>query len=260
MERINFAQILNNSTLDIRREYERLYFLFYQEENYGNLTLQNYCEMHFDMVPFRDTCITLEDFNNVYGFEFQSNPPLINMDYLVLFCEYTYNLVLYASSEIAEPYIQQVFKVIDKIGYTQIYSGTLSLFVPQSQAALEASKKVSSTDLSFKICYYNHHSLKGDIQNKKSILISLANELEPSRKELRKINSELESNVFFCYNNLNIRHNNLTGSNCKQYTATMSSKDLESLYDDTYQMSLLAILELDNISRMQKINALKEQY
>ena len=40
----------------------------------------------------------------------------------------------------------------------------------------------------------------------------------------------------------------------------MPIKELESWYDEIYQLSLLAFLELDNIERTKQIEALKKNY
>lgn len=38
MERRNFAQILKEAKIDIRREYDRLYGLFYLNKSYGPMS------------------------------------------------------------------------------------------------------------------------------------------------------------------------------------------------------------------------------
>ena len=39
----------------------------------------------------------------------------------------------------------------------------------------------------------------------------------------------------------------------------MDKKEIESWYDETYQLCLIAFLELENIERTKKFNDLKEQ-
>ena len=70
---------------------------------------------------------------------------------------------------------------------------------------------------------------------------------------------QLSDNIFYLLNNLNLRHNNRSknSKNYKEYVAKMRKNQLEKTYDELYQMILLAILLLDNVSRTKKIKLLK---
>ena len=69
----------------------------------------------------------------------------------------------------------------------------------------------------------------------------------------------MEDHLYFLFNNINIRHNNLEqgSKEYRKYIADMSKEELEKWYDETYQLCLLAFLELDNIQRKEKIEKLK---
>ena len=116
--------------------------------------------------------------------------------------------------------------------------------------------------MSYKVIEYNHHALQGNIEAKKSIILLLADQLESKREALRSINKTLENNIFFLYNSMNIRHNNCdpNSKNYKEHTANIPIKELEFWYDEIYQLSLLAFLELDNIERTKQIEVLKRNY
>jgi hypothetical protein len=88
----------------------------------------------------------------------------------------------------------------------------------------------------------------------------LANEIEPQKNKLEKINPTLSSDLFFILNNMNIRHNNIEPNNkCyKPFVAAMDKNTLECWYDETYQMILLSKLLLDNVARNDKIKMLKK--
>lgn len=64
------------------------------------------------------------------------------------------------------------------------------------------------------------------------------------------------------FNNMNIRHNNCAegDKNYKKVVAKMSQDELESWYDETYQLCLLAFLELDNVERTKKVAELKASF
>ena len=57
---------------------------------------------------------------------------------------------------------------------------------------------IPAVDLAKKTVQNNHYTLKGDIDAKRAILITLANEFEPQRKELDKVNPSLSDDLFFC--------------------------------------------------------------
>lgn len=114
--------------------------------------------------------------------------------------------------------------------------------------------------LSFDIIRYNHRSLKGELDFKKAILVSLGAELEPKRKTLQGVNRQLSEDIFFMLNNMNVRHNNCVKEDAgkyKEYVANMSAEEMENWYDELYQMILLAFLLLDNIERISNVKDLK---
>lgn len=275
MERRNFLQILNEQGINLRREYDRLYDLFYNQKvpsNLGNnYTLKDYVEINFLSVPFRKTCLSLDDFNSTYRFHFVQNPYGFDLNYLLSFCEYTYNFVIWMSQESelfkygnrqsGQFYIYQIRSVIESIDYMQLTQGYITIFTPKKPEAIVASEIVSP-EISYKVLEYNHYTMKGDIARKKETLRILADQLEPRRADLTAINKELASNVFFMFNNMNIRHNNCTegDKNYREVVAKMSQDELEKWYDETYQLCLLAFLELDNVERTKKVAQLKASF
>ncbi len=273
MTRISFSQVLKTASIDIRREYDRLYGMFYLQKHSDGLgntsTLKDMCEPNFVNYPFRGTCISLEDFDDFYGYSFERNPVNFDIDYLVSFCEYSYNLASY-NQGICGPsflnqgspmqfYVQQVMRVIEAIGYMHNWQEGVTDFVPKDQAAVSVAEIIDSS-LSYRVIEYNHHSMKGDLERKKATLLVLAEKLEPQRANLRQINSSLESDLFYLFNNVNIRHNN-ADQGSKNYIPLVADMDkdwLEEWYDETYQMCLLAFLELDNVDRKARVKQLKE--
>lgn len=274
MKRVPFSQILKNASIDLRREYDRLYGLFYiqkfQDAVGTGYSLKEWCATSFQRFPFRGTCISLDDFDDFYGYSFEKNPSDFELDYLVSFCEYSYNLAIYSQDAIfgggifgfgspMQYYFQQVLRVIESIGYMPNNQNGITDFVPKDQAAISVAEIIDPS-LSYKVIEYNHHSMKHDLERKKAVLLALADKLEPQRSKLKQINSSQESDLFYLLNNLNIRHNN-SDLESKFYiplVAEMDNDRLEEWYDETYQMCLLAFLELDNVDRKAKVKQLKE--
>ena len=274
MKRIPFSQVLKNASIDIRREYDRLYGMFCLQklaDGTGNsVSLRDSCAANFISLPFRGTCVSLDDFDDFYGYSFEKNPSSFNLEYLISFCEYSYNLAIYSQgigygmslfglSQPMQFYVQQVMKVIDTVGYMANSQDGITDFVPKDQAAISAAEVVDPA-LSYRIIEYNHHSMKGDLERKKATLIALADKLEAKRAKLKQINTSLESDLFYLLNSVNVRHNNADqgSKNYIHFVADMKDGDIEQWYDDIYQMCLLAFLELDHLERKERVKKLKE--
>lgn len=283
MSRRTLSQILQDAKIDVPREYGRLIELFY-EKKYMNrpgnrVSINDLCADNFINMPFRDTCISLNDYDKTHGFQFTSNWVLLTtcsaegaLNYLLGFCEYSYNLAFYSQSAECllyengqftqtngiQFYVNQVLSVIEKIGYSSAIDNGVTIFVPKDQAAISVAEIVDPR-FSYKVLEYNHHSMKGDLEKKKAVLLVLADKLEPQRSKLKQINATLESDLFYLFNNVNLRHNNSdpNGKNFIPFVAAMKADELEAWFDDTYQMCLLAFLELDHLERKERIKQLK---
>lgn len=269
--RKNFADILKSAKIDIKKEYEKLYELLYNRD-----LDKGYCEKtslydefneNFINVWFRGTSLSLEDFDEQHGFDFEKNPQNFNIDYLINFCEYFYNLICaYMGVPTLEKYyvsfiLQQINKVIEAIGYMSVEQDGFTIFIEKSAPAIAVSEIVPD-DISYKVISYNHHSMKGNIEGKRETLLKLANLLEGKRKQLKSINSSLEDDLFYAFNNLNLRHNNKDitfKEKYKKHIADMPNDELENWYDEIYQMCLLAFLEIEQIDRKKSFNDLKRQ-
>ena len=142
------------------------------------------------------------------------------------------------------------------------------IIVEKNVYASEVSQIISETNIqdAIKVLEYNHFANKGNIQRKKEILISLANYLEPLRKELNnseelkevfKVNNQkiiAFEKLFEMYNNFGLRHNN-----AKQYHLDMTNEKLEQWYDDIYTSSLFVILSLDEARILSELTFLREE-
>ena len=153
--------------------------------------------------------------------------------------------------------------LLDEYNFIAFYNDDdESCIVVENKKEVTAVAEIMPTDkLSYDVIKYNHRSLIGEIELKKSILLSLGSELEPKRKELQNLNKQLSEDIFFMLNNLNLRHNNKSkkDKNYKEYVAKMKKDRLERWYDELYQMMLLAFLLLDNEKRTAKVKELKDK-
>lgn len=89
--------------------------------------------------------------------------------------------------------------------------------------------EIVEDELSYKVIEYNHHLMHGDINKKKSIILLLSKILEAQRDTFNGLDKELATNIFFMFNNLDLRHNNRDkeSKHYKECIAMMDDEDLE---------------------------------
>ncbi len=276
--RRNFAQILKESQIDIKAEYQKLYGMLYdrsiQVSNTKRISVYDELGDYFTGFYFRGTCLTIEEFDMMHGFHFERDPSDFNIDKLISLCEYITNMLIgyqtYLNScgymAVVHPniniqfYMAQISQVIDKIGYMQASQDGVTIYVEKSPAAISVAEIVPES-ISYKVIFYNHHSMQGKLEEKKQTLLIFANMLEPRRESLEQIDRKFTSDLFYAFNNFNIRHNNTDPEslNYKKPIDNLTKEQLEHWYDEIYQMALLAFLRLEHINRKKDFDDLKEK-
>ena len=276
--RRNFADILKSAKVDTKAEYQKLFGMVFdrniQVSNTKRISTYDELGDYFLSFHFRGTCLSIKEFDELHGFRFEKDPPEFSIDHLITLCEYTYNMLIgYQTANgyqygammplpINVPfYLAQITQVIEAVGYMSLSKDKMTIFVEKDPAAIAVSEsELIPEELSYKLFSYNHHKMKGQLEEKKSVLQQIAAIIEGKRDELKKADSTLEADLFFMFNNVNIRHNNVDPklrSKYNKYVAQMSPEELEKWYDETYQMCLLSIMQLEHAERRQQINDLK---
>lgn len=265
--RRNFAQVLKGGKIDLKREYSKLYKLFYGKDKRDDTSLAELISLNFTNFWFRGTCLDLAEFDEEYEFNFVEQPQNFDVDYLISFCEYIYNFVLHFNDSFFFGgsnkffYLQHISKVIESIAYIQSEEDGLVIFVPKNNVAIAVAElEIIPDEVSYKVIAYDHHSMKGNLEDKKATLLILANLLEPFDKDLNRIDPSFKRDLFYALNNFNIRHNNINSADRKNYKkaiAEMLPDELEELYDETYQMCLLAFMRLEQNERKNKFDKIK---
>jgi len=220
----------------------------------------------------RDRCASVQNMMDRLGINKYSIKNIINFFHEAQnFLEFMVNIIKRCdiamqennlhNSESYEILKQNIDAFLEHFGYTTVYfeDEEKAIIIEKNPAAFAAAE-LSKPDIAKKFIQYNHYKLKGDINAKKDIILALSNEIEPKRNDLEQLNPVLKDDLFYLFNNLNLRHNNKEpgDKNYKPYVANMDAYELERWYDETYQMALLAKLLLDNKRRHDEIEGLKE--
>ncbi len=278
--RRTFAQVLKEAKIDPKMEYQKLYGMLFdrsiQVSNTKRISAYDELSDFFFGFYFRGTCLSIDEFNNMHGFNFEREPADFNIDHLILLCEYIQNMLMgYQGTQnyngwgympMQQPainmqfYFAQIAQVIEKIGYMASTQDSFCIFVPKDNTAIAVSEsKLIPDSMSYKVIAYNHHSMKKNLDGKRQTLLGFADLLEPRRNDLKAADKLLESDLFYAFNNFNIRHNNIdsTGPKYKKPIGDLTDEQLEYWYDNVYQMCLLAFMQLEHAEHKKEFDTLK---
>lgn len=113
------------------------------------------------------------------------------------------------------------------------------------KSIFEVLEKCYDFNIAFSVLKYNHASLKGQLEEKRKLLQSIANEYEDLLKSPIKPFGDFFTKTTGLLNNLNIRHNNKNGKTQKETLIQMEAKEVKKWYNETYQLLLFCILAKD---------------
>jgi hypothetical protein len=265
---------LLKSKWDMADELQRLFRLFNEDKivEYNTLnyyTINDFVDYYcFEHWKNRHRYIDVNDYFTALGFYDLAEIAKTEVESFLTVIEVMYNF-LYLTLSIApnnneiDLFRYNLDCCLNHYGYQIYYSKDDEIaIVAEIDPAATATAEISRPTTAYQIMQYNHHTAKGNITEKKRILLHLAAELEPRRKVMNSIDKTLTDDIFSLLNNLNLRHNNLSPGTKDyiQYVADMPNETLENWYDELYQMILLAKLELDHNERTKKVQELKSHF
>lgn len=125
---------------------------------------------------------------------------------------------------------------------------------PEATAVAE----ISSEETALAILMYNHYSMKGDIEGKRTILYKIAHEYETLLKKPIEGYNDFFVKTNALLNNLHIRHDNKTKEGNKNNIINIGDKELENLYDEVYQLLLFCVLIRENLDRKKRVSEFLE--
>lgn len=126
------------------------------------------------------------------------------------------------------------------------------ILIPKNPEAT-AVAEISSEDTALAIFMYNHHSMNGDVANKRKLLYQISLEYETLLKKPIEGYNDFFSKTNQLLNNLHIRHDNKTKDENKNNIIEIDDKELENWYDELYQLLLFCVLIHDNLERKNRV-------
>lgn len=140
--------------------------------------------------------------------------------------------------------IENIAIIFEKAGYKFIKRGGFEYAVRKDSAVDEAIEHINDDQVALDVLEYNRVSLKGDLNRKREILASFGLYAEQIFKSSKFSDQfkQLRSDVGFCLNNLNIRHNQAANKVSQRVLQGMTEEELEQWYDRTYTLLISVIL------------------
>lgn len=273
--RKNIFEILE-SRYNINNEFEKITSLFESKciQHRQNVGFNQYRSFYYsledmidDIFPTweaRGTCICCKNMRQELGINDIHKKTNFTKDYILTCLEYYKNIFILFINKVAPKldcyaytYLNSfhmlnsnINKLLDYLNYEQhvFEKEEMVILIPKNPAAT-AVAEISSEDTAMAILMYHHASLKGQLEEKRKLLQSIANEYEDLLKNPIDGFTEYFKTARGMLNNLNIRHNNINGANKKDEISKMSNKQLENWYDELYQLLLFCVLIKDNKER-----------
>lgn len=293
--RANIFERLQQSGYDVKYEINKLHNMFteqiyevVQESIYHTPTERCSVERAVDMFAFhawkqRHSLLSLDELKRKIGIKdfimtIRKNALKVNehANEIILYVEYMINILMLAKRMLnnskhacdlknyiirfdnakIKMILQNINIFLDNTNLeSHSMGGDEKFILVEKNATVTAVAEIVSDDLLYPVIEYNHHLLQGNIIRKREILKKFADDLEPKRKELKNLQKAAEDSLFYMFNKLNIRHNN----NDIKEVANMGEEELESWYDEIYQLVLYCYLILDNNPRIAKLKDLQNK-
>lgn len=275
MTRNNIFEIVS-SKWDLGNDVDRIIVLFQDiktvQKDHTNYTIKDYVSWYlFDSWNSRGHMLNINDFLKEVDFEQLRDDAKLgdqNSFFCIVEIVYTFCNLIKAKRNIL---VDNDFKLLQTIMFDCIshYNYTIyyddekeQAIVVEDKSEVTAVAEILEPEISLSIIRYNHFTMKGDIQTKKSILIQMGRELEPKRDIVKYFNDELEKHIFTLLNTMHLRHNNCDeGSSAyKESVAGMTNDELEDWYDELYEMMLLGFLGIEQQDRNIKCKELEKKF
>ncbi len=256
--RKNLFDIIENSQVDLYKEYTRVKKLFSDKYIYvvrTQYTIEEYIDKYlFTNWKHRKTCLSLTDFYN--SFDIPKDIYSDDKKEILLYFEFVFNMAVLAWTikefqQTAEIIFSNIKQTLDSVN-CKISSIEEDKYVIREKSEIVTNAASKYPDAASKIIEYKSISLQGNLERKKELLNAIAAKFEAVRGRLKQNGyKDIQDDVGFLLNSLNIRHNN------EDAIKKLSAAEIETWYDKTYDLMLLALLSVEHIDAKNKIAKLK---
>lgn len=270
--RTNLYDMLAKRDFNIGDEYKTLWFLFCDEAcvphmGYSTSLLNYIDDTYFRTLPIRGSFTSINDMMDALRLNYFPG----NINDLFLFCEFLIAVLPEKEVHGNSAFQKQRSTIMGNIDYILEHTNheivkdscDNSIIVEKNKPASLAAQLADDETVAFELIEYNHFALKGDLDGKKKLLVSIAAYIEPIlRSKVLQQNGykQLESDAGFILNNFHIRHNNKVGVKAQDYITSINDTDLEEWYDKAYEIAITVIIMNDYLSIGKDIADIKTKY
>ena len=156
---------------------------------------------------------------------------------------------------------QNIHIIFEKTGYEFIDREGILYAIRKDPAVDEAVEHIADDKVALDVLEYNRASLKGNLARKKEILASFGLYAEQFFKDHKFADQfkQLRSDVGFCLNNLNIRHNQTANKVSQRVLQGMTEEEVEQWYDRTYTLLISVVLMNTTRDIQKQLDPLKQK-
>lgn len=258
--RLNIFEQMKNAEINYAEEMERINQFFSKENTVSRqrqglfgietyyIPIEEYIQKYlFLKWNYRGNFISVEDMRkslNISNYDIKNN----NQETLIYYFEFILNMLLFCaqySVPINQSCLQiikaNISNVLDKLNYKSEEKEDYIIVIEKDPKAIAVAELYE--DISDNIIEYRRFAIQGNIERKKEILATLSKKIEAIEAKLKQNNySYLVDEITGLLNSLDIRHNNKEGKHAHEVVIEMSSEELESWCDKTYDTILLALM------------------
>ncbi len=168
----------------------------------------------------------------------------------------------FKEEEISET-IKNINYVLEKLGYEfKHFEEEEKVIIVQKNKYATSVAEFVNDDLARDIFEYNRFNMKGELSEKRKIILEIAREYEGFENEIKNKNKELGTDLGFLLNKFHLRHNNqkdvVKDEHCKKFF-DLNEEEQEKWYDYTYDLLLLAFLEKDASKIHEELSEFKKK-
>lgn len=260
--RKNLFELISGNNVNIKIEYMRIYALF-ENRKINGYTLLEKVKERFLLWEHRGRYISAGEMMIYFDITHEEMEKNINMQKLLLYLEFVYNMLKLLDGaisirefQIVNTLIENINTLLDDLNYEMKNKKGQNIICEKDNLATAIAE--TKPEISNEVIEYRRFSMRGNIETKRLILKVLIDKIEPLKKKFKGSNfSNYIEDIGALANNLNIRHNNEDGKNKKEYLINMTKEEIEEWYDIMYDM-ILGIFELEKyLDNKEKIKELR---